>query len=137
MIHTKKCPHCKYIVGSGHGDPFKHLGSPIKKCPQCKNVYVDTDMVEWAISPAYRKLGYCFANNRIWLCLLPSMILGAAAESLLRFVVCFSAIFAACCLYVKKQVDEAIELSKERAKDKEYVKFLVSAGYPVRDKIDQ
>ena len=132
MTHTKRCPYCKNVVGTGHGDPFKHLGSPVKKCSQCQNSYIDSDMIEWEISPWYRKLGYCFANNRIWLCLMPSLLISGMTESRLAFIFSFALIFIGCCLYVKSQVDEEIGASRERVKCEKYILLLVRGGYPVK-----
>lgn len=133
MMHTKRCPYCKNIVGGGHGDPIKHLGSPLKQCTQCQNTYIDSDMIEWVVSPFYRKIGYCFANNRIWLCLLPSVIFAGMAESFWAFLVSFTIIFVFCCFYVMSQVKEQIESSKSRAEDKDYIAILIAGGYPVKE----
>ena len=136
MMHSKRCPHCKNIIGGGHGYPIKRLGSPLKQCSLCGNTYVDLDMIEWEISPAYRKLGYCFANNRIWICLVPSFLLGAMVQSGLLFMVCFAIAFAFCYAYVKSQVDAEIGASRRRVKDEGYVDLLIAAGYPVKRRVD-
>lgn len=135
MTHTKKCPNCKNVVDSGHGDPLKYLGSPLKTCPYCRKNYIDSDTIEWSISPLYRKIGYCFANNRIWICLVPSIICAGVFEKFLAFLICFVIIFSLCCLYVKHQVNDEIEASKRRTSNPQYVAILKASDYPIKEKI--
>lgn len=133
LTHKKICPYCENVIGGGHGTPLKHLGSPLKLCPHCKNNYIDEDVIEWSISPMDRKVGYFFANNRIWLCLVPSMYLGIATKSFLAFVICFVSIFLLCCLYVTFQIKFEKDDSKKRTSNPQYVEVLKKYGYPIKE----
>ena len=135
MTHSKRCPYCKTLVSSGHGDPFKHLGSPIKICNYCKNEYIDNDIIDWEISPFYRKVSYTFSNNRIWICLLPPIILGGLFESLFLPIISFAVLYAFCLFYVYIQVKDSIKLSKKRSEDLKYVQRLIDAKYPIKSKL--
>lgn len=133
MTHKKICPNCKSAIGGGHGIPLKHLDSPIKICPYCNNNYIDENVLEWSVSPIYRKVGYFFANNRFWICLYPSIFAGIAIESLLAFVACFISIFLLCCLYVTIQIKFEKDNSKKRTSNPQYVELLEKSGYPIKE----
>ena len=137
MTYRKKCPHCKCMVENGHGEPFKHLGNPIKICPHCHRSYIDMDVIEWEYSPIYRKISYYFANNRIWICLIPSMLVGALTPgtiqiSLLFAFLTFAFIFFLCSLYVKVKIKKEIPQSQKRLQNKDYVRFLQNSEYPAK-----
>ena len=138
MTYYKKCPFCNYTVKSGHGDPIQRLGSPLVKCGNCKKIYVDSDIIEWEISPTYRRIGYYFANNRKYYCLIPSiffsgMVAYSALSMILSFTVCFCLLFLICYIKVKSEITEEIELSKKRISNKQYVEYLIKSGYPVKN----
>lgn len=140
MTFTNRCRYCGNTVKSGHGIPFKYLGTPILTCPTCKNLYIDKDVIEWSISPKYRKFSYYFANNRVWWCVIPYLLASAFISfhydmsPLFSFLSCLPVFFGAfviCALYVKRQIKKEINASYERTKNQKYLHVLLNSGYPL------
>ena len=112
-MYWKSCPHCGRTVQHGHGSPKQHFGNPEKLCRFCGNIYTDGSIIDWPRASIFRKLSYCFANGRIWLCVFPYMISTAIASTRLNWelpwLCClpvFLLAFALCLLYVRAQVLE-------------------------------
>lgn len=112
-MYWKSCPHCGHVVQRGHGSPTQYFGNPEKLCRFCGNIYTDGSIIDWPRASFFRRLSYCFANGRIWLCVLPYMISTAVAATRLHWrlpwLLClpvFFLVFALCVLYVKAQVHE-------------------------------
>ena len=131
-MYFERCSHCNMIIRSGHGTPLKHLGNPLKRFKYCGKPYIDTDTIEWNVSPLYRKIGYLFANNR-W------------ASFFIPFILCPVYPFIAICVvvillllfnfYVKGKVKKELPASIERTSDVEYIKILKECGYPLKRNI--
>lgn len=135
MTFSKYCPHCKRAVEGGHGDPFQHLGSPIVTCKHCRKPYINNDMVEWDVSPIYRKISYFFSNNRKWLIIF-SFLIPIVLQRKLTFIGLLPLFISViCCLfYVYSQVNTYRQDASTRL-TKEYIFLLQSLDYPVKNSI--
>lgn len=123
---------CGNVFDAGHGTPVMDLGSPLKKCNICKKEYIDMDIIEWSISPFYRKLKFFFANNRFWICIIPTILFVAISNSWMFGFVVFALFLFFCLLYVISLIKNDIENSKDRAKNKDYIDLLKVNGYPIK-----
>lgn len=142
MTYRTSCPHCHATLKSGHGDPVKHLGSPLCICPCCNKPYVDTNMIEWEVSPWYKKLSYYTSKNRfmIPLFIIPATFLLVCKWDILpvfrSFLTLVSAIvsFFLCRLMVADDIKKEIPESQARCSDIDYLEFLNKSGYTISNK---
>ena len=131
-MYFEKCSHCNMIIRSGHGTPLKHLGSPLKRCKYCGKPYIDTDTIEWSVSPLYRKIGYLFANNRWTLFFIPFILCYAYPLVAICVVVFLLLLFN---FYVKGKVKKELPASIERTSNIEYINLLKECNYPLKKNI--
>lgn len=107
--YWKKCPHCGRTIEEGHGLPFKQFGEPKKQCRFCYNTYIDRDIIDWTTASLFKKFLFCLANGRLFLCIIPSVLVAARINSSEWWVYLFSFLlallmFALCVAYVKLRV---------------------------------
>lgn len=111
--YWKRCPHCGCTIEKGYGFPTKYFGTPEKQCRYCLHTYRDKDIIDWETASLVKKLSYCLANGRFFLCFIPYIIATARIGSNVDwedwqvYLVClpiFLFIFALCAIYVKIQV---------------------------------
>lgn len=140
MIKTyKKCPHCKKLIGIKYGHA-KALGNPITTCTFCGHVYIDEDIIDWAISPVEERISYYFANNRGNICIwvyflsilfLSNQILERGLIVLLYPLPLLAVVISLCVLHARRNVKKVICESRERAQNIEYLRILHQANYPI------
>lgn len=135
MMYRVNCPHCHYTLNSGHGVPFKYIGEPIRCCPICKKIYVDSNVYEWgALNPIYKFWFYFGANNR-WIVFLLLFVFAGASHSnekygaTIALIICIVLWILFCCIYVNSVYKYEIEESIERCKHEGYIKKLRDANY--------
>lgn len=140
MMHTSRCPHCKVILKYGHGDPFKHIASPFCCCGSCGKPYIDSTNIEWSIAPLRSKLSLCCANNRWILLCFPPMLLcieTSPAIKVLIILLLYVVLIALFYLYIITSKQIEIKASRNRTVNTNYIKLLISSGYPVCHKIKE
>ena len=135
MTYQKSCPNCHMIVKGGHGAPMKRLGTPIARCEFCGYTYLDNDILEWSVIPVYRKIGFCFANNR-WAIIMGAMALGMLAQSFT--LMCILAIIAigGCTAYALHKGKQFMPESVIRSNDALYIQLLIKSGYEVASRFE-
>ena len=129
MKYVAKCPYCGLWLKSGHGSPWKTIGSPVKTCSRCRRHYIDNDIYEWSVIGIAPKLRfYLFANNRIvpWVLLLITV---PATESWLYFWAGAVVWSTFCVLWVNITKKQQIMESRIRGVYSEYIKLLADGGY--------
>lgn len=130
MKYVAKCPYCGSWLKSGHGSPWKTIGSPVKPCPRCSRGYIDNDIYEWSVIGIGPKLWfYLFANNRVapWVLLLITV---PATESWLYFGIGAVVWSAFCVLWVNTTKKKQIEESARRTEgNDQYIQLLINSGY--------
>lgn len=157
MTYTKSCPYCNIVYKSGHGDPIKRLGSPLIECPQCKQKFIDRDIIEWCAANKRLKLSYIFSFYPRFIIFI-SLMLGAYISSsiwdaipndtslliLARFAILFvfsiafgllSAFF--CYKYKMRIVEQAIDASKTRCLNQSYIMLLWKSNYPLSTELSE
>lgn len=58
MIQVKRCPHCRRIYDSGQYR--EKIGKPLKTCPFCRSLFIDTNTNEWTLLSIGGKISYIF-----------------------------------------------------------------------------
>lgn len=107
--YRKKCPYCGHILEQGYGLPNTRFGNPKRRCTWCNNTYIDRNIIDWESASIFKKISFCFANGRFFLCLIPYVIATARIgpkvcwEDWLVYLAClpiFLIAFALCVTYV-------------------------------------
>ena len=111
--YRKSCPHCGCTIEAGGNLPTKHLGNPVRVCKWCHKTYLDRDIVDWGTASIFKKISYCLANGRFYICLVPYIIAAAFFNlklnwlpylSFLAGIPIFLIMFALCIVYVHFKV---------------------------------
>lgn len=130
MQYVAKCPYCGLYLKTGHGYPWKTIGSPVKICSRCCMEYIDNDIYEWSVIGIVPKLWYyLFANNRNipWVLLLITI---PATEHWLYSMIGAVLWSAVCVLWVNTRQKQQIMESKRRTENNpQYIKMLCKSGY--------
>lgn len=137
MLVIKYCPHCKKTYDAGHNS--RGIGIPLKKCPSCGGVIIDTDETEWELKNSFARLGYYF------ICAWTAFVYGISVPLAIDFFldyyeydinklgwVGFGALYALgitifAMILIRRNVKD-IHASKERMKDENYRLVLRQAG---------
>ena len=135
MTYQKSCPNCRMVVRGGHGAPMKRLGAPIVKCGFCGYEYIDNDILEWSIVPLYRKIGFCFANNR-WAIILLSAMIGMFAQSVELMLSLALVATVGCIVYAFHKGRNSLQESINRTSNVYYVQVLIKSGYEVASRFE-
>ena len=140
--HTCRCPHCRNIVNRAKGNP-SYIGNPLRKCPWCQGVYLDTFTEEWAMKSPFKRFKF-FIGIPLLVAFFVSIFTVWAVGAIMgtinwivQGIGLISAIFAFYCAYNlrKGYLSEDIDESIKRTKSASYVDTLLSAGvkiYPIK-----
>ena len=137
MRYRISCPYCHRTLESGKGTPFKHIGDPLRRCPEpmCRKYYVDTNVYEWgAIHPIYKFWFYFGANNRgillmLFLLFAWACCVGERYTAAIILAVCSVLWPPLCYIYVKLSHKYDIEESIARCRHEEHIKKLRDINY--------
>ena len=135
MTYQKSCPNCRMIVRGGHGSPMKRLGTPIVRCEFCGYEYLDNDILEWSIIPIYRKIGFCWANNR-WAIVLLAAMVGMVMQNTTMLLILVLISTVACTVYALVKGQKSLPESSARTSDPNYIQRLIKSGYEVASRFD-
>ncbi|MCH5148745.1 MAG: zf-TFIIB domain-containing protein [Clostridiales bacterium] len=143
--HYLKCPHCRHSLGRVTGHP-SYIGNPIRKCPYCGGIYIDSFTREWVTKSPFSRFTYyiswplsCAFLSYILITGILIMIFKPNPSNvpylLLSPLICIIPLF---CFILKRQITntkEEIQQSLERTKIESYVKLLEAAKlkiYPIK-----
>ena len=148
---TKTCPFCKKVCeqrsfnarGKTVTDEERWLfGSPLRMCPHCKQLYIDKDVQEMAITglrkqdkalitAGSRKLALMGIVLGIVMYLLDLRVFGYIALGV--GVLCGIADLALYPMRMKK-LEKERQASEKRLSDPKYARMLKEAGYDIPEK---
>ena len=137
MRYRISCPYCHRTIESGKGTPLKHIGDPLRRCPEpmCRKYYVDSNVYEWgAVHPMYKFWFYFGANGR-GIFLMFFLLFTWACYSVERYTaaiiltVCSVLWIPLCYVYVRIVYKYDIEESIARCRHEEHIKKLRDINY--------
>lgn len=123
------------VVRGGHGSPMKRLGSPFVRCSFCGYEYLDNDILEWSIIPLYRKVSFCWANNR-WAIILLAAMAGMLLQSMAWLLTLVLITSIGCTAYALIKGRKSLPESNIRTSDPNYVMRLIKSGYEVASRFE-
>lgn len=139
--HTFKCPYCNNVVGKATGDPSR-IGNPLRKCPWCHGIYVDTFTEEWIMKSSWKRFKFFIEKPFGWAMITFLVVFGLLAANEIDFFICltigsvdFILVFIFVFFLVKEKLDIEITKSLNRTKNARYVKKLLAARlkiYPIK-----
>lgn len=145
---TKCCPFCQKVYeqrtfisrGKTVTDEERWLfGSPLRMCPHCKRMFVDSDLQEMALTGP-RKQDKAPLSPGVMKLALMGVTLGAlmmvAGQYMLGYIAAGVGIVCAIvdlALYPTrmKKLEQEQKASQQRLSDPAYAQLLKNAGYPV------
>lgn len=136
--HTLKCPHCRKVINWVTGSP-DYIGNPIRKCPWCGGLYIDSFTREWVTKSPYKRFMFLiekpFAGAFLSFILIAGILFMAAKVniiiSLIVGAVIAIAVFIVWYFVRKPSIREEIGKSIERTKSAKYVALLKNAGLKI------
>jgi len=135
MTYQKSCPNCRMLVRGGHGSPIKRLGTPIVRCQFCGYEYLDNDILEWSVIPLYRKVGFCWANNR-WAIVTFAAMVGMIMQNTTILLILVLVSMSACTAYALVKGKRSLPDSIARTSDANYIHRLIKSGYEVASRFE-
>lgn len=144
-IINKKCPECGFTYSSytdkGRIPLSVKYDSPVKKCKNCKAIFVDPSVREIAISGVDKDDCKMFTRDRIiaiaFFAIFGALLLLKADEygffSVLFFIFAGVVLLASLISYKPKQnkIKRLTMESEKRTSNTKYISLLASLGYPI------